>query len=147
MEVPMKVSSLLDNKNQHIISVSPDTEIGEVAEILRQHRIGAVIVLNGPDDIAGVLSERDIVRAVAEHGSPCLEFKAEQLMTKDVIRCALEDSIDRVMELMTEHRFRHLPVMDDRKLIGMISIGDVVKHKIEQVEAEAQQMRSYIATA
>lgn len=143
----MQVSSLLRNKEQRIISVNPDTAIGEVADILRQHRIGAVIVLNEPNDIAGVLSERDIVRAVAEHGSPCLDFKAAQLMTKDVIRCELEDSIDRVMELMTEHRFRHLPVMDDGKLLGMISIGDVVKHKIEQVEAEAQQMRSYIATA
>ncbi len=143
----MHVSSLLRNKEPRIISVSPDTVIGEVAELLRQERIGAVLVLFGENDIAGVLSERDIVRGVAEHGSPCLNLSARDLMTSKVITCSSTDSIDRVMELMTENRFRHLPVSDDGTLIGMISIGDVVKHKIEEVEAEAQQMRSYIATS
>ncbi len=141
----MHVRTLLPD-NHKVISVAPATPVHEVAGILRDHRIGAVLVLEG-SDIAGVLSERDIVRSVAEHGGRCLDFAASKLMTKDVITCDPEDSIDRVMEMMTENRFRHLPVVNDSGLMGIISIGDVVKSKIQEAEAEAKDLRAYIATA
>ena len=143
----MHVSSILGGKDPNIISVTPDEAINNVADILRQHRIGAVLVLRDTDDIAGILSERDIVRGVAEHGTPCLNMAAKDLMTAKVVTCTPKDSIDQVMEMMTDNRIRHLPVAQDGKLVGMISIGDVVKHKILEVEQEAEHMRSYIATA
>ncbi len=140
----MRVSSLVEGKGSNIVSVTPASQISDVAHTLREHRIGAVLVLSDDGAIAGMLSERDIVRGVAEHGNHCLTMSAGDLMTRSVVTCGPDDSVDRVMALMTEHRIRHLPVTDAGGLVGIISIGDVVKHKIEQIEAEAKEMRDYI---
>lgn len=145
----MRVGLILSAKEQgpEVISIQPDVSVSEACKILQQHRIGAVLVRKANGDIAGILSERDIVRFLAGQGAEGLSAPAEKLMTANVITCSPDDTIDDVMGIMTQKRFRHVPVVDDGGIIGIISIGDVVKHKIEEIEAEAQQMRSYITSA
>lgn len=142
----MLVRSLLKTKGGDIFTVSPAISVLEAARELREKRIGAVIVCEGEGEIVGVLSERDIVRSLAEQGEAALKGTVGDLMTRDVKTCGPDDSIDHIMELMTGRRFRHVPVIDGGKLIGIVSIGDVVKHKIAEAELEAQSLKDYIAT-
>jgi len=141
----MYVDTILKKKGDTVITVEPDSLVSDAAQTLHEKRIGAALVLDAAGTIVGVLSERDIVRGVALHQEACLDMTVRELMTRPVITCAPGDSIERIMELMTERRVRHLPVMDDGVLIGIISIGDVVKQRISEIEHESQALKQYIA--
>ena len=143
----MDVRTILKAKGNRVLSVAPSSTVAEAASILERERIGSVLVLDGSGRLVGVLSERDIVSGIARSGANCLELKVESVMTRNVVTCRQEDSVNTIMALMTERRVRHLPVMDGDELIGIISIGDVVKHRLAEVESEAQSLREYITTA
>ena len=143
----MTVSLILKSKGADVISVKPDSALSSVVETLSSRKIGAVLVLNADGRVAGVLSERDVVRAVAQHGAGALAMPASAFMTADVVSAGPQDSIGRVMEKMTHGRFRHLPIIDDGRLVGIISIGDVVKKRIDDAEHEAQALREYVTQA
>ncbi len=142
----MTVARIINEKGRDVVSTGPDVTLADVAAILSEKRIGAVLVMQG-DDLLGILSERDIVRALARHGPEALGKLASNCMTSRVVTCRPEDTINDVMQKMTTGRFRHLPVMENGRLAGVVSIGDVVKRRIEEVEREAEQIREYIATA
>lgn len=141
----MNIAHILHGKPQRMITVGPEQTLQQATEVLARERIGALLVLKPNGDIAGILSERDIVRAVGTQGGEVLARPVAELMTKDVTCCSLDDTVDSAMALMTERRFRHLPVRSGGKIVAMISIGDVVKKKVEEAESEAQSLREYIA--
>ena len=143
----MAVAQILAQKGRAVVTASPDTTLKSIADMLAKHRIGAVVVTERNGAISGIISERDVVRALAADGAAALDSMASQVMTTKVRTCGPRDTEESLMTLMTEHRIRHLPVVEDGKLAGMISIGDVVKLRIETVEREAEQMKQYIATA
>jgi CBS domain-containing protein len=143
----MTVSTILVGKGRGIISLPPHKTMHEAAKILADKKIGAVIVTDTGGEIKGILSERDIVRALGKHGADVLDDAVLSHMTSKVVTCLESQTIAEVMELMTRGRFRHLPVLKDGQLIGIISIGDVVKHKIEEAEAESRSLRDYIQMA
>ena len=140
----MQVANILKVKGDDVISVAPDTNIVEVAKILKSKRIGAILVMEG-GSIAGIISERDIVRGLPDYGEKILNMPVSDLMTKTVTTCSSDASIDEIMEMMTKNRIRHLPVVDDGKLVGFISVGDVVKNRVEELVAEEDQLRSYVS--
>lgn len=142
----MTVSRIINEKGRNVVTVAPTASLAAIAATLAEKRIGAVVVTDN-DAIGGIISERDIVRAIARHGGDGLTKPASEWMTAKVVTCAPEDTIHDVMQKMTSGRFRHLPVVEDGKLAGIVSIGDVVKRRIEDVEREADQIREYIATA
>ncbi len=143
----MTVATILAAKGRHVVTAEPNQSLQEAARLLAERRIGAVLIA-GPDGVLkGILSERDIVRAVALRGSPALEDKVEAHMTRNVVTCSEASLISEVMEEMTKGRFRHLPVIKDGKLAGMVSIGDVVKQRIAEAEAESRSLRDYIQMA
>jgi len=144
----MHVDQILSRKGHDVLSVSPLASVHDAAQLLREHGVGALLVSepNGSiSSIKGILSERDIVQGVAQKGADCLNSPVSTLMTPDVHYCRRDDTIDHVMSEMTQRRIRHLPVMDENRLVGIISIGDVVKFRIEEIEHEAEAMREYIA--
>ena len=141
----MYVETILRKKGDTVIAVEPQCLVSNAAQILHDNRIGAALVRNRTGKVVGILSERDIVRGVARHGDTCLTMRVEELMTSPIVTCAPTDSIDHIMELMTERRVRHLPVMDNGRLAGIVSIGDVVKQRISEIENESQALRQYIA--
>lgn len=143
----MSVSHILGGKSRDIITAKSTEAVQDVAAKLAQHKIGAVVVVDDAKSILGIISERDIVRLIATQGPGALSSHAGDLMTRNVRTCKMGDSESELMALMTQHRIRHLPVVDNGKLIGMISIGDVVKFRIEAIEREAEDMKAYIATA
>jgi CBS domain-containing protein len=143
----MAVSNILGGKSRALITAKPSDSVAEVARKLSANRIGAVVVVDESGAILGIISERDIVRLMAEQGGGALTSKAGDLMTRQVRTCKVGDSEAELMALMTQHRIRHLPVVEAGKPVGMISIGDVVKFRIEAIEREAEDMKSYIATA
>jgi CBS domain-containing protein len=142
----MNVASLLKTKGQRVISVEPGTSVVDVCATLVRERIGAVLVREASGRIVGVFSERDAVRGVAAQGAGCLELAVDELMTRQVISCDPNDSIDSLMQRMTDRRVRHMPVIDHERLIGIVSIGDVVKHRIAEAELEAEALRQYISS-
>ncbi|MFP6696462.1 MAG: CBS domain-containing protein [Alphaproteobacteria bacterium] len=142
----MYVERILALKGNDVISVTTNETIGVAANILSKNRIGAILVRDDDGFVRGVLSERDIVRGLADLGSRCLETGVVELMTRDVVFCGPEDDIDTIMAIMTDRRIRHLPVMRENQLLGLISIGDVVKFRTEEIKSEADAMRQYIAT-
>lgn len=143
----MTVKSILDAKGRNVVTVGPRAAIREAVRILGEHRIGALVVVGGEGEVLGILSERDIVAALAREDEAVLARPVEEVMTREVHHCVETDTVNRIMELMTQHRFRHLPVTTDGRLNGIISIGDVVKRRIEDVQREADEIRQYIATA
>jgi CBS domain-containing protein len=143
----MAVSHILGGKSKALITAKSDDSVQTVARQLATNRIGAVVVVDDKGAIKGIVSERDIVRLVSEQGGAALNSRIGDLMTKQVRTCKVGDSEAELMTLMTQHRIRHLPVVEDGKPIGMVSIGDVVKYRIEAIEREAEDMKSYIATA
>jgi len=142
----MLVADILNHKGREVLTVSPEDTLESVVALLTEHRIGAVVVTKA-DQIAGILSERDIVRCLAAHGTDGLARKASEAMTRKVMTCSESNRIEEIMARMTEGRFRHMPVLNDGRLVGIVSIGDVVKARLEQYERETQAMREYIATA
>jgi len=145
-EDPMTVARIISEKGRNVVTVAQMATLADIATMLSEKRIGAVVVME-KDAIKGIVSERDIVRAVAKFGGQGLAMSAAEWMTANVVTCRLEDTINDVMQKMTSGRFRHLPVVENGKLTGIVSIGDVVKRRIEDVEREADQIREYIATA
>ena len=143
----MTVSAILAGKGRDVVTISAEETIADAVAVLARRRIGAVVVVEGNGRIAGIVSERDIVRAIAATAGAALAEPLSSIMTRAVITCSEGETIDSVMSRMTRGRFRHLPVVTNGRLSGIISIGDVVKARIEQVEREAEEMRAYIATA
>lgn len=141
----MTVGELLSKKGGDVVTASPDASLIEIAKTLSTHKIGALIVLDG-GQVCGIISERDLVRHLAKHGADSLGEAVSSCMTSSVISCRKSDTVDTVMEKMTAGRFRHLPVIESGELLGIISIGDVVKRKIEQSERDAEELKRYIAS-
>ena len=141
----MFVSEILKRKGSNICSVTSEQPIAEALSLMVQHRIGAVLVLNPSGGIAGILSERDLVRAMNKIGKAVFDKRVGELMTTPVVTCSPKDPVGAIEGMMTTQRFRHVPVVEDGKLIGIVSIGDVVKTRIEEAEAEVDALRRYIA--
>jgi CBS domain-containing protein len=141
----MTVAWILKQKGRNVISAMPDTLVGHAVSLLERHNIGAVVVVDEQNRVQGIVSERDIVRILATEGPGALVEPVAGHMTRNVVVCTEHHSIDWLMEQMTMRRFRHIPVAENGRLAGIVSIGDVVKHKLAMAESEAAQMRQYIA--
>lgn len=143
----MQVKDILRNKGSDVVVIAGDATLAEAARLLSRKQIGAVVVRDMGGALAGILSERDLVRALAKDSIGALTQSVRSYMTKHVATCTEFDTIDHLMEMMTRGRFRHVPVMNDEdEVIGIVSIGDVVKTRIEETEHEARSLRDYIAT-
>jgi CBS domain-containing protein len=142
----MTVAAILAQKGRDVVTIAPDKTVGDAVTTLGAHKIGALVVVENRDRIVGIVSERDIVKGLARKGSSLLAEKLSSIMTKKVVTCIERETINDVMGRMTRGRFRHLPVAAGGRLTGIVSIGDVVKARIEEVEREAEEMRAYIAT-
>lgn len=139
----MKVNDLLATKGRDVATVGGETMIVDAIDAMSKRHIGALVILDG-DTVTGIFSERDLVRGLAENGHECLNSPVSTMMTRKVLTCSGDDTIQYLMELMTENRFRHLPVIEDGKLAGIVSIGDVVKERLREAVSEAEAMRDYI---
>src|SRR5476649_2764463 len=127
-----------------VVCIEPTANLAAAAKLLATHRIGAVVIRGAGGRLAGILSERDIVRALAEHGSNALSIQVAKVMTRNVTTCGEEDTIASLMEVMTAGKFRHVPVVSGNELVGLVSIGDVVKQRVGEIEKESEQLRDYI---
>jgi CBS domain-containing protein len=143
----MTVKAILSHKSPDIVSIEPTATLAQAAKLLAERRIGAVLVLGIEGRVAGILSERDIVRALAERGASGLDERVDQVMTRKVFICSQTDTVAHIMEQMTAQKFRHVPVVDEGRLTGIISIGDVVKYRLHEIENETNALREYILTA
>lgn len=141
----MLVSDILKTKGTNVVTVAPDTPVGAAVATLAEKRIGCIVVTTDGGALAGILSERDVVRMLAEQGGDVLDEPVSALMTAKVVTCTTSQTIADVMEMMTSGRFRHVPVLQDGRLAGMISIGDVVKFRLEETEEEVRQLAAYVA--
>jgi len=143
----MYVSALLEAKGTDVVTAAPNTTVDQAVALLAQKKIGVLVISVDGKSVEGILSERDIVRALADEGSRVGALEASALMSRDVVSCAPNDTIESLMGLMTERRIRHLPVLHDGALAGIVSIGDVVKHRLAEIESEAEALRQYVAQA
>ena len=143
----MTVSIILANKGRDVVSIEPTATLSATVALLAEKRIGAVLILGAGGRIAGILSERDVVRALAERGPGALTEPVSQIMTRKVSTCTENETVSSIMERMTEGKFRHLPVVDQGQLVGMVSIGDVVKHRLHEMERDSAAMHDYILSA
>jgi CBS domain-containing protein len=141
----MNVETILRDKGDWVATIRPDATIAEAVDMLNRERIGALVVSDDGTEVAGVLSERDIVRAFGRYGEDLLSRPVTEIMTSDVITCAPGDTVGDLMLEMTNRRIRHLPVIAEGRLRGIVSIGDVVKNRLDEVEFEANSLRSFIA--
>lgn len=140
----MKVRAMLSTKGSKVVTARPDTTVDTVIQMLKREGIGALVVSDDGGDIVGILSERDVVRALVDHGADLLTMPVSKLMTRVVKTCTLDANIHEVMSEMSRSRIRHLPVVEDGKLCGIVSIGDVVKNRLDELEAETTVLRDYI---
>jgi CBS domain-containing protein len=143
----MSIGKILKAKGGDVAKVAAGATIAEVVAVLAARRIGAVLVLNTASQILGIVSERDVVQALARHGAPTLEMTASQIMTHAVRTATPQTSVAQAMEIMTTGRFRHLPVVENGTLVGIVSIGDIVKARISDTEYEVDSLRAYVAGA
>jgi CBS domain-containing protein len=143
----MTVRAILDTKGHQVEGIQPGASLSAAVKILGEKKIGAVLVLNMGGRIEGILSERDIVRVLSERGPSVLDEPVSNVMTRKVVSCRQSDTVSGIMEMMTLGRFRHLPVVEDGKVVGLISIGDVVKWRVQEYEREQEALRDYIKTA
>jgi CBS domain-containing protein len=143
----MNVAQILAVKGRDVVITQPHRTMAEAAHILNEQAIGAVVVVGAQGEVLGILSERDIVRALARGGADVLHHAVSRYMTHKVMTAGLEATIDDLMDQMTTGRFRHLPIVHQHKLVGLVSIGDVVKYRVAQIETEHRAMRDYIASA
>ena len=141
----MKVRTMLAQKGDRVLTVPTDATIAAAIEVLTAEKIGALVASDDGSAVQGILSERDVVRGLKEHGAALLGMKVAEFMTTPVKTCELSDDIQDIMAQMTRSRFRHVPVVEEAKLRGMISIGDVVKNRLEELEAEASALRDYVS--
>jgi CBS domain-containing protein len=146
-ETPMTIAAILKHKGYGAVSVSPADSIAHVARVLAEHNIGAVLVKDEAERLLGIISERDIVRALPRYGADTLSMKAEDLMSQKVLTVNPEMTVEAAMAMMTKGRFRHLPVVKDGRVIGIASIGDVVKARLMQQEQEMNSLKAYVAGA
>ena len=140
----MLVSQILKTKGDLVFTASPSETVSAICALLHSRRVGAMIIMEG-DRVAGIVSERDVVRVMAEQGSGALNQPVSSCMTRDVVFAEPDESVNALLSRMTDRRLRHLPVCEGDRLIGIVSIGDLVKHKISEVEAEADGLKAYIA--
>ena len=143
----MTVSIILASKGREVVTIEPSASLASAVGLLVEKRIGAVLILGADRRVVGILSERDIVRALAERGAGALEEPVSQAMTRKVSTCNENETVSNIMERMTEGRSRHVPVVDQGQLVGIISIGDVVKHRLQVIERDSAAMHDYILTA
>lgn len=141
----MKLIDLIGQKGGEVISVTVTDDASTVANTLVERNVGSALVFGDNEDIVGIVSERDLVYGLCRHGASLSGVVVGELMTKDLVRCSPDDDVTDAMGIMTSRRIRHLPVFDGDVLVGIISIGDLVKHRIEEVESEARMLRDYIA--
>lgn len=142
----MTVNAILESKGRQIVSVKPDAKLSEAIRLLAEKRIGAVLVMQGTR-VDGILSERDIVRVLAERGGAVLDEPVSAIMTRKVTTCSRADTVAMLMEKMTAGKFRHLPVIEEGRVVGLVSIGDIVKRRVMEYENEQEALRDYIKTA
>lgn len=142
----MRIASLLRTKGAHVHTVTPQARLGEVVDLLDAHQIGALVVSTDGRHIEGVVSERDVVRTLRNRGSAALDATVADVMSTDVHTCVPDDETEHLMELMTNHRVRHIPVVMQGELAGIVSIGDVVKTRISELEFERRALVDYITT-
>ena len=142
----MTLSAILKTKDNKTVTLPPSASIADVCTILAKHRIGTVLIVD-KDALCGIVSERDVVRMLAASGGNALQDRVDTCMTNKPVTCTTADTVSLVMERMTNGRFRHIPIVENNKLLGIISIGDVVKYRMAEVEREAQEIRDYIATS
>ena len=143
----MTVETILAGKGSGVATIAPDRLLADAARLLAEKRIGAIVVSADGVAVLGIISERDIVRAVAANDGAALKDPIERHMTTKVVTCTRQAAINELMEIMTEQKFRHVPVVEDGRLAGIVSIGDIVKRRVAEIEAEQQSLREYIATA
>ena len=140
----MKLAELIKGKQNDIVRIRANSNIADAANMMASNKIGALLVEDDAGAIAGILSERDIVRGMGPHGADLHDVEVSELMTQDLIHCSSQDTVNEAMAMMTDRRIRHLPVFDDDELVGFISIGDLVKCRIMEVQGEAEALRQYI---
>jgi len=143
----MNVDAILKVKGDAVVTIRPTATIAEAVRLLCEKRIGALVVSANGTEPLGILSERDIVHGLGKEGASLLERRVEDLMTKTVVTCAPQDRVADLMALMTERRIRHIPVLRNGKLAGLISIGDVVKNRLDEIELETTSLKAYVAGA
>jgi CBS domain-containing protein len=143
----MTVRSILSSKGRDVTTIEPNATLEAAIALLAKRRIGAVVVVGPERRVIGILSERDIVRALAEQGAAVLKAPLSQVMTRKVSTCSEQDTVSEIMEQMTAGKFRHVPVLEQDRLVGIVSIGDVVKHRLGEMERESAALRDYIQTA
>ena len=141
------VNVILADKGREVVTIEPHASLAEAVHLLAGKRIGAAIIVSADRRVAGIISERDIVRALAERGAAALDEPVSQTMTRKVVTCNESETVATIMERMTAGKFRHMPVVDQGRLIGLVSIGDIVKHRVQEMEHESVAMRDYIMTA
>jgi CBS domain-containing protein len=139
----MRIADVLRNKGATVATIGPDTTVGDLLAGLAEHNIGAMVVI-GADGLLGIVSERDVVRQLFEHGAGILDGPVSAIMTTLVATCRTEDTVDHLTALMTQNRVRHIPVVEDGQLVGIVSIGDVVKTRMEELTREQEQLQAYI---
>jgi CBS domain-containing protein len=139
----MRIADVLRGKGGAVVTINPDATVTELLDGLASHNIGAMVVV-GPDGVKGIVSERDVVRQLHANGASVLSRPVSQIMTSVVSTCSKSDTVDSLTLLMTENRVRHVPVVEDGELIGIVSIGDVVKTRMQELESEHEQLQSYI---
>jgi len=141
----MLVQQILTSKpTGGVVTVHPSATLAQAVAVLAEHRIGAVVVSGDGIEVAGILSERDVVRELGHHGPSCMAFSVERVMTSKIVTCAASDAVTDVMQKMTDGRFRHLPVMEGRRMIGLISIGDAVKARLSELSMEKDALEGMI---
>lgn len=140
----MRVHSILHRKGCFVATIRPEATVLDASRALRSHGVGALVVSGDATTVEGILSERDLARSLADHGPSALELRVTALMTREVRTCSPHDTVDGLAAVMTEHRIRHLPVLDGGHLVGIISIGDVVKHRLDELQQEAQTLHEYL---
>ena len=142
----MRIADVIRRKGGEVATIEPDRTVGELLARLAEHKVGALVVSSDGVTVEGIVSERDVVRRLHRDGPSALSSSVGQIMTAKVRTCAPEASVEDLMRVMTEHRFRHVPVVVDGALAGIVSIGDVVKHRIDELQAERDQLTAYITT-
>jgi CBS domain-containing protein len=142
----MKISSILSNKGSFVATVSPSATVTDLLALLAEHKIGAVVVADADGSVAGMVSERDVARACHTHGASALDQPVSAIMTELVVTCAPGASTEELMSLMTQRRVRHIPVIDEDEMVGIVSIGDVVKARLAELETERDALQAYISS-
>lgn len=140
----MRVKTILASKGDHVVKIGSNDTIRTTLLRLKTHNFGALVVSDDGSSVAGIISERDLVRAMVDHGADLMEMTVGELMTRDVQTCTPDDDIEDVMDTMTHGRFRHMPVTVDGRLVGVVSIGDLVKHRMRELVDETKALREYV---